>query len=148
MTAESSLQQRFGLTVTPQNVLGVRAVVLQEAQDLDALLENEGKSAMLPHLGTDPVSRDMSEAFNAVTTQLVNRALEHVAALFALGEELGATARAYGHLEADIKASLEDQSASAASRLSVPFRQFAGMSATVTQPSSMTLGGLMSGGQR
>jgi hypothetical protein len=148
MTAESSLQQRFGLTVTPQNVLGVRAVVLQEAQDLDKMLRDEREQAILQELGRDPVSRDMASAFNEVTMPLLARADEHVAALFELGDELAAAAKAYGHTEDDIAASLTPRSLhTRVSQLSTPFREVAGLSQSASRLQPGTVSELLTGGR-
>ncbi|HTK66661.1 MAG TPA: hypothetical protein VL595_30080 [Pseudonocardia sp.] len=147
MTADAPLQQRFGLTVTPQNVLGVRAVVLQEAQDLEKTLRTEREQVALPPLGRDLVSNDMSSAFNEATDQLLKRASEHVAALFKLGDELAATAREYGCTEADITTSFSENSPrTAASQVSPTFREIAGMGTTSARPAAQTISHLLTGG--
>ena len=148
MTAEPSLQQRFGLQVTPQNVLGVRAVVLQEAQDLQDLLKNELEQTYLPALGGDLVSADMSAAFNEATVQLLARAKDHIKSLFDLGDELRASANAYGHTEAEIDASFSHDSArTSASRLSPMLREVAGMGRSTARPSAQTTRDLITGHQ-
>jgi hypothetical protein len=146
MTAEPSLLQRFGLSVTPQNVLGVRAVVLQEAQDLQDRLQAERERVMLSPLGADPISKDMSVAFNEVTVQLLTRANEHVVSLFKLGEELGTTARAYGHTDAEIAAAFDPGSSrTAASQISPTLLEAVGMGVTADRPFAQSVGGLLSG---
>jgi hypothetical protein len=149
MTAEPSLLQRFGLTVTPQNVLGVRAVVLQEAQDLDGLLNSERERATLPPLGQDLVSKDMSSEFNLVTEQLLDRAKQHIDTLKALGDELAAAARDYGRAEAEIKLSFGPGAIpTAASRVPPTFLDAAGMGANAARPPARSLGELMAGGPK
>jgi uncharacterized protein YukE len=147
MTADASLQQRFGLTVTPENVLGVRAVVLQEAQDLQHMLSTEEERAGLPPLGQDLVSKDMSREFNQATKQLLDRANQHIDSLKALGEELAASARAYGHAESEIKSSFESAARSAASQISPTFLHAAGIGATAARPRAGTFGELLAGGR-
>ena len=148
MTADAPLQQRFGLIVTPQNVLGIRAVVLQEAHDLDKVLRVESEQLSLLPLGGDPVSPDMSSAFNEVTQQLLARANQHIDSLFALGAELGATAQTYGHTEAGIEASFKPGSSRTdASRLSPVMSHAAGMGTTATRPSPGSITDLLVGGR-
>lgn len=145
MTASAGPSARnFGLTVTPENILGVRAVVLQEATDLKETLDYETQYAMRPALGGDPVSGDMSVAFNPITHELMGQAREHIKSLFALCEELAATARSYGHTEADITASL-GRPTSARSPPSPPLRQLAGLSASASRPAPTTTGQLFGG---
>jgi hypothetical protein len=132
----------FGLTVTPENVLGVRAVVMQEATDLQNMLRGEEQYLTLPALGRDPVSGDMSPAFNAVTHGLLARARDHITSLFALGEELAATARSYGLTEGDIAASL---ARTEVSKIPAPLRQLAGLSAAASRPIPTTAGPLFGG---
>lgn len=147
MTADAPLQQRFGLTVTPQNVLGVRAVVLQEAHDLFEMLRSEREQVVLTQLGGDPVSLDMSGAFNPVTDQLIQRAQRHIDSLKELGEELADTARGYGHTEADISASFGPRSLrSMASQVSPNLLQATGMGAATSKPSAQRLSDVMTGG--
>ncbi|HEY9415353.1 MAG TPA: hypothetical protein VIQ30_11385, partial [Pseudonocardia sp.] len=132
----------FGLTVTPENVLGVRAVVMQEATDLQNMLRREERNAILPRLGGDPVSGDMSAAFNVVTHGLFARAREHIDSLFALGEELAATARSYGETEDEVAASF---ARTEVSKVPTPLRQLAGLSAAASRPMPTTLGQLFGG---
>jgi hypothetical protein len=60
--------------VTPENVLGVRAIILEEAHGLQAALWQEERIVWLPKLGEDPVSKDMKREFNLVTKALMDRA--------------------------------------------------------------------------
>lgn len=143
-TGAEPLAHRFGLTVTPENILGVRAVVLQEATDLKETLDYETQYAMLPALGGDPVSGDMSAAFNPVTRELLGHAREHIKSLFALCEELVATARSYGHTEAAITASLGQTEVS---KVSAPLRQLAGLSASASRRGPITTGQLFGGSE-
>lgn len=148
LTAEASYLQRFGLTVNPQNVLGVRTVVLQEAHDLEKMLNAERERALLPPLGGDPVSFDMSAAFNEVTLQLLVRAKEHVASLFELCDELAATAREYGRVDADIAASFGSGSPRTAAGTVPPLlRQVTGMSATAARPPARSIAEILGGGR-
>ena len=147
MTAEPSLQRRFGLTVTPQNVLGVRAVVLQEAQDLHDMLKSESEQVILPKLGWDPVSRDMAAAFNPLTQQLLDRAKRHIETLKDLGNELAASAREYGHAESEIRSSFAPGAGlTAASQLSPTFLHAAGMGVIGDKRSPTTVGEILLGG--
>lgn len=140
----ASYAQRFGLTVTPENVLGIRAVVLDEAHDLQDMLWQEERNVWMPQLGDDPVSRDMMREFNLVTKSLLDRAHQHVDSLIALGNELAATARAYGHTEDQIKASFES---TAVSHLSPLFKQMAGLKPASARPASSAWQDLVTGGR-
>lgn len=130
----STYAQRFGLTVTPENVLGVRAIILEEAHGLQAALWQEERIVWLPKLGEDPVSKDMKRELNLATKALMDRAHAHIDSLFALGEELAATARAYGHTEEQIKASFGRTEVSGLSPL---FKRVAGLNtASASRPAS------------
>jgi hypothetical protein len=129
-------------------VLGVRAVVLQEAQDLDKMLRIERERVELPPLGDDPVSKDMSREFNAVTKQLLDRAQQHVGSLFGLCDELAATAQTYGRTESDIEASFgPNLPRTTASRVSPAPLEAIGMGATAARPPAQSFGVLITGGQ-
>jgi hypothetical protein len=129
--------------------LGVRAVVLQEAQDLQDMLNNEQEQVILQRLGVDPVSRDMSEGFNLGTQQLLERARRHIDTLKALGDELAASATEYGHAETDIKSSfVPGLEPVAASKVTPVLLQAAGMGVDGDRSSPRTIDGLLTGGMR
>jgi hypothetical protein len=148
MTTAASYLQRYGLIVNPENVLGIRAVILQEAHDLGDMLEAGRDRVMLPPLADDPVSKDMSLAFNEVTKQILAQAKEHVASLFDLCDELAATAREYGRAETDITASFGPSTPpTAASALPPAVLKLAGLGAPAARPQPQSIAEALAGGR-
>lgn len=111
---------RYGLTVDAANVLGVRRVILEEAEALQAAVRQfkRDHGAGMPLLGGDPVSRDAARGFTEVTNQLLARGQAYIDELTRLGEELGSAARAYGHSERAISGSFRVDPQARASGLS------------------------------
>lgn len=100
---------RYGLTVNVANVLGIRAVILEEAEELDKAVQHFRRLHPngMPELGGDPVSKDAAKGFTEVTERLLARGQAHIDGLFALGDELAAAARDYGHNEQAITTSFQ-----------------------------------------
>jgi uncharacterized protein YukE len=98
----------LGMSVTPENVLGVHAVIQQEVQRLtDAVYKFKSDHAEgMPLLGGDPVSPYASRGFNEVTEQLLRGCQADIDDLQRLADGLAQAARDYGKTDADIAAEL------------------------------------------
>ena len=93
------------LQVTPDNVLSVRKVLLEEA---DRLIRSAKPTAtpVVGLCGGDPLSRDAQAAFNDRIERLLRTCAQHGNELKSAGAALAATARHYGYTEEQIEASL------------------------------------------
>jgi len=97
-----------GLRVTPETVLGVRAVIMEEVTLLRLSVRNFRRGhGQMPSLGGDPVSPYAARGFNEVTEQLLAQCEKHIQGLQAIGDELAAAAKAYGMTEMEITDSFD-----------------------------------------
>jgi len=96
-----------GLRVTPETVLGIYGVIMEEVHRLRESILAFRRVGQMPALGGDPVSPCAAAGFNEVTHQLLQQCQAHVDGLAAVGEQLAASARAYGKREEEITATLE-----------------------------------------
>ncbi len=78
-----------------------------EADRLEDVLRRHGEQAVVGLCGGDPVSRDAARAFNERIGAFLVQYRAHLEGLRAGGQALDATARAYGHTEAQITASYQ-----------------------------------------
>lgn len=92
----------LGAQVTPENVLGVRNVLLGEWTRLTEGMVRYGFAIHIGLCGKDPVSPTAQTAFNRAIDAHRDHAFQYVGALRAAAEALGETARAYGHAENEI----------------------------------------------
>jgi hypothetical protein len=98
----------FGMKVSPENILGLYAVVMEEVRRLELSLMNfQMRHQIAPKLGNDPVSAPAAAAFQEVTSQLLANCRRAIKELQTVAEGLARTARAYGNSEAQIKASFD-----------------------------------------
>jgi hypothetical protein len=145
-----------GLRVTPETVLGVHEVIMEEVYRLrTAVWRFQNHHRAMPALGSDPVSPHAAKGFIEATDLLLDRCRASIADLAAIGDQLAQAARAYGKSEAEIRASLNAASAvpfqSAANVLGgqdvpAPLRRVFEPLPTQRPPAS-SLGDLMRGGQ-
>jgi hypothetical protein len=106
--AKAAVFDHLGLQVTPANVLGVYAVIMQEVARLEASVQrfqNDYGQGM-PLLGGDPVSLHASRGFTEVTNQLLGNCQTDIDDLQRLGDGLVEAARAYGKTEEQIRNAL------------------------------------------
>jgi hypothetical protein len=62
----------FGMKVAPENILGLYAVVMEEARRLELSLVNfQMRHQVVPKLGGDPVSAPAAAGFREVTSELL-----------------------------------------------------------------------------
>jgi len=62
----------FGMKVAPENILGLYAVVMEEARRLELSLVNfQMRHQVVPTLGGDPVSAPAAAGFQEVTSELL-----------------------------------------------------------------------------
>jgi hypothetical protein len=94
------------LQVTPENVLDVRKVLLQEAERLlNHAQRATAQSQFVGLCGGDPVSQQASLAFNQRIALLVEQCREYGNQLKFAGESLNAVAENYGYSEQQIESS-------------------------------------------
>jgi hypothetical protein len=98
----------LGMQVTPENVLAVRAVLMEEATELEVLLKRELFGFRVEELGGDPVSKYAAAGFNELNERYLAQCTEYVETLKRAGAHLAATARAYGIAESEIEASFKE----------------------------------------
>jgi hypothetical protein len=94
-----------GMFVNRENVLALRAGFLQEATDLQEVIDEKRNTLDVGLCGGDPVSPEARAGFKECTDLLLDQVQARIDALNRAGEELGVTARAYGHTEDTIDAS-------------------------------------------
>ena len=100
--------ERFGFGVTPENVLGIQQVILEEVMRLRASVQtfkNKFQQGM-PVLGGDPVSPFASKGFNEATDILLAKCQQDIDGLNEVAAGLADAARAYGKSETEIQASI------------------------------------------
>lgn len=93
------------MNVTPENVLQARAVVLAEAEDLRRFVRDRfGDSVKVVGLcGGDPISREAQILFaQKIRESVIRPTMQYVERLEEIGDQLAATARAYGFTEQQI----------------------------------------------
>jgi len=107
--AKAAAFDRFGLQVTPANVLGVYGVIMEEVTQLTASVQafQTGNLEGMPDLGSDPVSRPAARGFNETTSQLLAKCRADIDDLRSLGSGLAEAARAYGKTEEQVKAAFD-----------------------------------------
>ena len=107
--AKAAAFDRFGLQVTPANVLGIYGVIAEEAARLNGAIQmfkvDHGQG--MPRLGGDPVSQPAAAGFTEATDQLVEKCRADVDDLERLAAGLAAAARAYGNSEEQITAAFD-----------------------------------------
>jgi PE family len=110
-----------GLRVTPETVLGVAQVVMEEVNRLrQSMWRFQFAHQGMPELGSDPVSKAAAPAFTEATTRLVRRCQSSIDELAKVGDELTQAARAYGKSEDEIKATFDAATKVAYSASPVP----------------------------
>lgn len=107
--AKAAAFDHLGLQVTPANVLGVYAVIMQEATRLQASMQRFQKDygQGMPLLGADPISPYASRGFTELTEQLLAKCQNDIDDLQRLGDGLAEVARAYGHTEEEVMAAFD-----------------------------------------
>jgi uncharacterized protein YukE len=99
------------LQVTPENVLDVRKVLLQEA---DRLLKAAGPAEMMTQFvgpcGGDPVSQQASIAFGERIAIMAQQCRDYANGLKNAGNSLDQIARSYGYTDEQIQDSLRPSS--------------------------------------
>jgi hypothetical protein len=95
----------LGLTVTPENVLEVRKVLLAEADRLWRGLDVEGRRCRVDLCGGDPVSYDAMHAFNHRIEAFLDTVRARVQSLRNAAEVLADAARRYGRTEEQVSRS-------------------------------------------
>jgi len=100
---------RFGLQVTPANVLGIYAVVKEEATRLQSSIQDFQADHLegMPRLGDDPVSEPASRGFTEATNQMLLKCQADVDDLQSLAAGIAAAAKEYGNSEEQIRASFD-----------------------------------------
>lgn len=90
--------------MTPENVLGVVAMVREQVQSLRASLQRfrMAHGEGMPMLGSDPVSASAARAFTKATNRLLVKCQDDINALNAVAQGLADAARACGKTEAEI----------------------------------------------
>jgi len=97
-----------GMRVTPETVLGIYEVIMEEVNRLRMAIRNfQREHRSMPPLGGDPVSVPAAKGFNEATALLVQSCQKHVDGLEAVGSQLAAAAREYGRTEEQITAALK-----------------------------------------
>ena len=106
--ATASSFDALGMSVTPENVLGVHAVIQREVQRLKTAVNRfkHDQSEGMPLLGEDPVSPYAARGFTEVTEQLLRGCEADIDDLQRLADGLARAAREYGRTEAEIEAAL------------------------------------------
>ncbi|MBB6377984.1 hypothetical protein BKA01_005244 [Pseudonocardia eucalypti] len=99
------------MQVTPENILKVRAIFLQESERVLRILEGLRRVGVVGGgvglCGDDPLSPQAAEAFNRRIGHELDQAGLYGKRLREVGEELGRMASSYGFTEADIRASFK-----------------------------------------
>jgi hypothetical protein len=110
-----------GLRVTPETVLGVAQVVMEEVNRLrQSMWRFQFAHQGMPELGSDPVSNVAAPLFTEATSRLVRRCQSSIEELAKVGEDLAQVARAYGKSEGEIKATFDAATKSAYIAAPVP----------------------------
>jgi hypothetical protein len=107
--AKAGAFDQLGLQVTPANVLGVYAVIMDEVTRLQASVQRFQKDygQGMPLLGADPVSPYASRGFTELTSQLLVKCQTDIDDLQRVGDSLAEAARAYGKTEEEVKAAFD-----------------------------------------
>jgi len=107
--AKAAAFDRFGLQVTPANVLGIYAVIMEEVTRLQTSVRTFQTrfGQGMPNLGSDPVSQPAALGFTEATNQLVAKCQADIGDLKRVGGGLAEAARAYGKTEEQIKAAFD-----------------------------------------
>ena len=96
-----------GMRVTPETVLGIYEVIMEEVNRLRMAIRNfQREHRSMPLLGGDPVSVPAAKGFTEVTDLLIQQCQAHVGGLEAVGNQLAVAAREYGRTEEQITAVL------------------------------------------
>lgn len=107
------------MQVNPENVLGVRKVLIEEAEllakeirkvanvpaplPLPGRMGQPGYGVWVGRCSDDPVSGPAQISFNRKIAQAIEEAWKYVEDLGLAGEQLGAAARRYGYTENEIQ---------------------------------------------
>jgi hypothetical protein len=106
VAAKAAAFDRLGLQVTPANVLGIYAVIMEEVSRLSASMQmftlDHGEG--MPSLGEDLVSRPAARGFTEATRRLLVKCETDIRDLNRVGDGLVEAARAYGKAEEHIQA--------------------------------------------
>jgi hypothetical protein len=145
MSAQPASFDAYGLQVNVTNVLGIRAVIMDEVARLNTSLRRfrEDHSAGMPVLGGDPVSPYAAQGFTEVTNQMLASCQADINELAQLGESLAQAARSYGLTEQQITDSLTSTQIPAP-----PPGLMGNLLAEQGRPPASTLAGLLLPGQR
>lgn len=96
------------MQVSPENILGLYAVVMEEVTRLELSLVNfRMHHQMAPKPGSDPVSGPAAAGFQELTSELLARCRTSIRELHTVADGLANAARTYGHSEMQIKASFD-----------------------------------------
>jgi uncharacterized protein YukE len=93
------------MQVTPANVLHIRNALLAESQLLHDKVMTAQRQVHVGEPGRDDVSGQASEGFNPKIRGLIDQCAAYVDALAEAANNLGQTAKSYGHTEQQISES-------------------------------------------
>jgi hypothetical protein len=113
VAAKVAAFDRLGMQVTPANVLGIYAVIMEEVTRLQTATQMFKVDRLdgMPSLGADLVSPLAARGFNAATKELLARCQSGVDDLKRVCEGLTEAARAYGKTEEQVKAAFDPDEA-------------------------------------
>jgi hypothetical protein len=115
VAAKAAAFDRLGLQVTPANVLGIYAVIMQEVSRLGMSLQlfqaDHGEG--MPRLGADLVSVPAARGFTRATRELLARCQADVNDLSQVASGLAHAARSYGKTDEEIKSAFGPRPSSA-----------------------------------
>ncbi|HTF46577.1 MAG TPA: hypothetical protein VK735_03920, partial [Pseudonocardia sp.] len=108
VAAKVAAFDRLGMQVTPANVLGIYAVIMEEVTRLQSsvLLFKADHGEGMPKLGGDLVSQPAALGFTEATTQLLAKCQADLRDLNRAADVLADAARAYGKTEEQVKLAL------------------------------------------
>jgi len=109
VAAKVAAFDRLGMQVTPANVLGIYAVIMQEVSRLQMSLQlfQADHGDGMPRLGADLVSVPAARGFTGATSQLLAKCQADVNDLNQVANGLANAARSYGKTEEDVKSAFE-----------------------------------------
>ena len=105
VAAKAAAFDRLGLQVTPANVLGIYAVIMQEVSRLQTSVRafQTGHLEGMPQLGDDLVSPYAARGFDEATNQLISKCQSAIDDLKRVSHGLAEAARSYGKTEDQVK---------------------------------------------
>jgi hypothetical protein len=107
-SARAALAYFGGMAVSPDNILGLYTVIMEEVRRLELSLMNfQMRHQAAPKLGGDPISGPAADGFNAVTAQLLGSCRTSIKERRMVADGLAGAAREYGKSEEQITASFD-----------------------------------------